>query len=128
MLILFPQTSNFRIKKLCYVFKNKEAVIKMIIKGRSPYNEACFQDPQSCSCLAIQSNQYGPKIQIKDIDTKHQLADMLTKGNFTFHAWNHLLCLFKTLAISVPQIVLKCCQKERKKNQVKRESQQSQDQ
>ena len=35
-----------------------------------------------------------PKIQIKHIDTKNQLADKLTKGNFTRDEWNHLLCLF----------------------------------
>ena len=35
-----------------------------------------------------------PKIQIKYIDTKNQLADSLTKGNFTRDEWNHLLCLF----------------------------------
>ena len=35
-----------------------------------------------------------PKIQIKYIDTKHQLADIPTKGNFTRDEWNHLLCLF----------------------------------
>ena len=35
-----------------------------------------------------------PIIQIKYIDTKSQLADMLTKGNFTRDEWNHLLCLF----------------------------------
>ena len=34
-----------------------------------------------------------PKIQIKYIDTKNQLADTLTKGSFTRDAWNHLLCL-----------------------------------
>ena len=34
------------------------------------------------------------KIQIKFIDTKNQLADILTKGNFTRDEWNHLLCLF----------------------------------
>ena len=34
------------------------------------------------------------KIQIKYIDTKNQLADILTKGNFTRDVWNHLLCLF----------------------------------
>ena len=34
------------------------------------------------------------KIQIKYIDTKNQLADMLTKGNFTRDEWNHLLYLF----------------------------------
>ena len=35
-----------------------------------------------------------PKIQIKYIDTKNRLADILTKGNFTRDEWNHLLCLF----------------------------------
>ena len=35
-----------------------------------------------------------PNIQIKYIDTKNQLQDMLTKGNFTRDEWNHLLCLF----------------------------------
>ena len=34
------------------------------------------------------------KFQIKYIDTKNQLADILTKGNFTRDEWNHLLCLF----------------------------------
>ena len=33
-----------------------------------------------------------PEIQIKYIDTKNQLADTLTKGNFTRDEWNHLLC------------------------------------
>ena len=35
-----------------------------------------------------------PKIQIKYIDTKNQLADIFTKGNFTRDEWNHLLTLF----------------------------------
>ena len=35
-----------------------------------------------------------PKIQTKHIDTKNQLADILTKGNFTREEWNHLLTLF----------------------------------
>ena len=34
------------------------------------------------------------KIQIIYIDTRNQLADILTKGNFTRDEWNHLLCLF----------------------------------
>ena len=34
------------------------------------------------------------KIQIKYIDTKNQLTDILTKGNFTRDEWNHLLSLF----------------------------------
>ena len=43
-----------------------------------------------CSIESI----WTPKIQIKYIDTKNQLADILTKGNFTRDEWNHLLCLF----------------------------------
>ena len=44
-------------------------------------------------CLSDRINLY-PKIQIKYIDTKNQLADILTKGNFTRDEWNHLLTLF----------------------------------
>ena len=33
------------------------------------------------------------KIRIKYIDTKNQLADILTKGNFTRDEWNHLFNL-----------------------------------
>ena len=35
-----------------------------------------------------------PKIQFRYIDSKHQLAYILTKGNFTRDAWNNLLHLF----------------------------------
>ena len=35
-----------------------------------------------------------PKIQIEYIDTKNQLADIMTKGNSALDEWNHLLCLF----------------------------------
>ena len=44
-------------------------------------------------CLFDRIN-LDPQIQIKYIDTKNQLADILTKGNFTRDEWNHLLCLF----------------------------------
>ena len=34
---------------MLYIFEDNEAVIKMIMKGRSPDNESCFQNPESCS-------------------------------------------------------------------------------
>ena len=46
---------------LLYVFEYNEAVIKITIKERSPNNETCFQNPQSCAWLGIRSNQCGPK-------------------------------------------------------------------
>ena len=42
-----------------------------------------------------------PKIQIKYVDTKNQLAEILTKGNFTRDEWDHLLCLFNTMNFSM---------------------------
>ena len=45
-------------------------------------------------------NNLDPKIQIKYIDTKNQLADILTKGNFTRDEWNHPLCWFNISHIS----------------------------
>ena len=30
-----------------------------------------------------------PKIQFKSVDTKHRLADILAKGNFTRDEWNN---------------------------------------
>ena len=68
-----------------------------------------------------------PKIQIKYIDTKNQLADILSKGNFTRDEWNHLLCLFNQ-AISVPQCALKQWRPDLNTIQEKSESQQNRDQ
>ena len=44
---------------------------------------------------------WEPKIQIKCVDTKDELADMLTKESFTRDEWNHLLCLFKMMSFSM---------------------------
>ena len=64
-------------------------------QGKKSDNKTCFENPQSCSWLVVRSNQLDPKIKIKYIDTKNQLADiLLTKENFTRDEWNHLLCLF----------------------------------
>ena len=67
------------------------------------------------------------KIQIKYIDTKNQLADFFTKGNFTRDEWNHL-CVCSISAISVPQFVLKRWQKDYNTIQEKNESQQNRSQ
>ena len=50
ILIVFPQTSSLRIKKLCFVcFEDNEAVIKMVTEREEYHNETCFQDSQSCA-------------------------------------------------------------------------------
>ena len=79
---------------LLYVFEDNEAVIKMIIKGRSPTMRHVSRTHRVALDWFIDLINLDPKIQIKYIDTKNQFADILTKGNFTSDEWNHLLSLF----------------------------------
>ena len=83
-----------RQEALLYVFEDNEAVIKMIIEGRSPTMRHVSRTHRVSLDWLLARINLDPKIQIKYIDTKNQLADILTKGNFTRDVWNHLLCLF----------------------------------
>ena len=94
-LILFPQMFNPQVvKPLCMCFEDNEAVIKMIMKGRSPTMRHVSRTHRVALDWLFDRINLDPKIQIKYIDTKNQLADILTKGNFTRDEWNHLLTLF----------------------------------
>ena len=79
---------------LLYVFEDNEAVIKMIIKVRSRTMRHVSRTHRVALDWLFDRINLDPKIQIKYIDTKNQLADILTKGNFTRDEWNHLLTLF----------------------------------
>ena len=79
---------------LLYVFGDNEAVIKMIIKGRSPTMRHVSRTHRVAIDWFVDRINLDPQIQIKYIDTKNQLAYMLTKGNFTRGEWKRLLCLF----------------------------------
>ena len=83
-----------RQEALLYVFEDNEAVIKMIMKGRSPTMTHVSRTHRVALDWLFDRINLDPKIQIKYIDTKNQLADVLTKGNFTRDEWNHLLTLF----------------------------------
>ena len=79
---------------LLYVFEDNEAVIKMIIKGRSLTMRHVSRTHRVALDWLFDRINLDSKIQIKYIDTKNQLADILTKGSFTRDEWNHLLSLF----------------------------------
>ena len=68
---------------LLYVFEDNEAVIKMIIKGRSPTKRHVSRIHGVALDWLFDRINLDPKIQIKYIDTKNLLADIQTKGNFT---------------------------------------------
>ena len=91
---LVPSNVRFSHQEaLLYVFEDNEAVIKMIIKGRSPTMRHVSRTHRVALDWLFDRINLDPKIQIKYIDTKNQLADMLTKGNVTRDEWNHPLCL-----------------------------------
>ena len=90
-----PSNANSsRQEALLYVFENNEAVIKMVIKGRSATMRHVSRTHRVALDWLFDRINLDSKIQIKYIDTKIQLADILTKGNFTRDEWNHLLSLF----------------------------------
>ena len=82
-----------RQEALLYVFEDNEAVIEMIIKGRSPTMRHVSRTHRVALDWLFDRINLDSKIQIEYIDTKTQLADILTKGNFTRDEWNHLLNL-----------------------------------
>ena len=75
---------------LLYVFEDNEAVIKMIMKGRSPTMRHVSRTHRVALYWLFDRINLDPKIQIKYIDTKNQLADILTKG--ISHEMNGIIC------------------------------------
>ena len=116
-----------RQEALLYVFEDNEAVIKMIIKGRSPTMIHVSRTHRVALDSLFDRINLHSKIQIKYMDTKNQLADILTKWNFTREEWNHLLNLFTIGHFSSTAFALLQWQNELNKNQEKNESQQNQD-
>ena len=83
-----------RKEALLYIFEDNEAVIKMILKGRSPTVRHVSRTHRVALDWLFDRNNLDPKIQIKYVDTKNQLADLLTQGNFTREEWSHILRFF----------------------------------
>ena len=65
---------------MLYVFEDNGAVIKMIIEGRSPTMRHVSRTHRVALAWLFDRINLYTKIQIRHIDTRHQLADMLTEG------------------------------------------------
>ena len=66
---------------MLYTIKDNEAVIKMIVNGRSPTMRHVARTHRVALDRSFDRINLVPKIQIKYVD--NQLADILTKGNFS---------------------------------------------
>ena len=91
---VLSNVQSARQEALLYVFEDNEAVIKIIIKGRSAKMRHVPRTHRVALDWLFDRINMESQIPIKYIDTKNQLADILTKGNFTRDEWNHLLNLF----------------------------------
>ena len=73
---------SVRQEALLYVFEDNEAVIKMIIKGRSPTMRHVSRTHRVAVDWLFDRINMDPKIQIKYIDTKKPTRRHLDKGEF----------------------------------------------
>ena len=106
-----------RKEAMLYVFEDNEAVIKMIIKGRSPTMRHVSRTHRVALDWLFNRINLDPKIQINQTYGQGEIP----------HVMNGIIfCVCSTSAISVPSTVLKRCRKEHKKMQVEKESQQNQ--
>ena len=67
-----------------YISEDNEAVIKMIIKGRSPTMGHVSRTHRDALDWLFDRINLEPNIQIKYVDTKNQLADILVFNIFEF--------------------------------------------
>ncbi len=79
--------NSSRQEALLYVFEDNEAGIKMNINGRSPTMRHVSRTHRVALDWLFDRINLESKIHIKHLDSKNQLADILTKGNFTRDEW-----------------------------------------
>ena len=73
----------------------------MIIKGRRPTMRFVSGIRRvAVGCLLDRIDMY-PRIQIKYVDARNQLEDMITKGRCTRDEWNHLVHLLNIMELSI---------------------------
>ena len=80
---------------LLYVFEENEAVIKMIIKGRSPTMRHVSRTTELLLIGCLIESTWTQKSKIKlQRNQKPTCPTCSPRGNFTRDEWNNLLCLF----------------------------------
>ena len=84
-----------------YICGDNEPVIKMVIKCRSPTTRHVSRTHRVALDWLFDRTNLDPKIQIKYVDTKNQLADMLTKASFTRDVWDDLFRVLNTMNFSM---------------------------
>ena len=74
-----------------YIFEDDEAVIKMILKGRSPNLRYMSRTQRIDSDWLWERLRDEPGVCLRYVNTKRQIADMFTKGAFSSAQWKSLI-------------------------------------
>ena len=85
--------NSSRQEALLFVFEDNEAVINMIINGRSPTMRQVSEPTELLLIGCSMESIWTPKSKSNTLTPK---TTSQTKGSFTRDEWNHLLCMFNS--------------------------------
>ena len=95
MLIFFPQTSILLARKLCCLCLKTTRQWSRWSQREEARKWDMFPEPTELLLIGyLIESIWTAESKSNTLTPKNQLADILTKGNFTRDEWNHLLCLF----------------------------------
>ena len=96
-----PDANLSRQTVLLQIFEDTEALIRMIIKGRSPTLRHVSRTHRVALDWLFDQIILDPMVRLQYFDTQGQLADILAEGNSTRDEWNQLLQLSNIVHASV---------------------------
>ena len=82
------------------IHEDNEAVIKMTIKGRSPALRHVPRTHRVDLDWLFERIREDPGVFVKYVNTHDQIADMLTKGQFTSEQWQKLVRLAQIVDVN----------------------------
>ena len=85
-----PNINTIHSKARLLIMEDNDAVIKMCIKGRSPNMRHVARTHRVDLDWLFERIREDPGINIQYINTKQQIADIFTKGQFTTEQWKKL--------------------------------------
>ena len=77
-----------------YIFEDSEAVIKMIMKERIPTMRHVTRKHRVSFGWLVDRIHFDFRFKIRYVDTKNQLADILTKGSFSKDERNNFFFVY----------------------------------
>ena len=101
-IVVPSNVQSARQKALLYVFEDNEAVIKMIIKGRTPTMRHVSRTHRVALDWLFDRINLERKIQVKYVDTtKPTRRHSDQRKSFSKNEWKHFLCLVYTMSFSM---------------------------